>query len=323
MKTIQKTILSAALGLCLLAFSDHTPTPCANAALAGRVTTLATNLNVRSQGNLSSPVIASLKKGSLVTLISQDGNYWYVEYADGKFGYCHSNYIAIESETTAVVATAWGNLNVRSGKGTSYSIIGSLKKGEEVVVLSESGGWSQILFDGVRTGYVSSSYLSKTSSEDTNAAVSLAVPNYKQTDSRWANVLIGSSNKTIGQIGCTTTGMAMLESFRTGTTIYPDAMSKKLSYSSSGDLYWPSSYTVSTNGTNLANTIYQTLKSGKPIMIGAKNIYGSQHWVIVTGFTGGDLSYRNFTINDPGSSSRKTLQDFFNLYPNFYKWVRY
>ncbi len=323
MKVIQKTILSAALGLCLLAFGNNMLTPSAEAASAGRVTTISTNLNVRSQSNLYSPIVASLKKGSLVTLISQDGNYWYVEYADGKFGYCHSNYIVQESNTTATVATLWGNLNVRSGKGTSYSIVGSLKKGEEVVVLSESGGWSHILYDGVRTGYVSSSYLSKTSSENTSSAVSLAVPDYKQTDSRWANVLIGSSNKTIGKIGCTTTGMAMLESFRTGTTIYPDAMSKKLSYSSSGDLYWPSSYTVSTNGTDLANRLYQALQSGKPVMIGAKNIYGSQHWVVVTGFTGGELSYRNFTINDPGSSSRKTLQSFFNLYPTFYKWVAY
>ena len=36
------------------------------------------------------------------------------------------------------------------------------------------------------------------------------------------------------------------ESYRTGSVIYPDAMSKKLNYTSSGDLYWPSDYQVVT-----------------------------------------------------------------------------
>ena len=40
--------------------------------------------------------------------------------------------------------------------------------------------------------------------------------------------MIGSSGKTIAQIGCATTGIAMLESYRTGSNIYPDAMSRKI-----------------------------------------------------------------------------------------------
>lgn len=32
----------------------------------------------------------------------------------------------------------------------------------------------------------------------------------------------------------------MMESFRMGRTIYPDAMAKELTYTPSGSLYWPS-----------------------------------------------------------------------------------
>ena len=126
------------------------------------------------------------------------------------------------------------------------------------------------------------------------------VPNYKQTDSRWANTLIGSSGKTISQIGCATTAVAMMESYRQGRTIYPDEMSRKLTYSSSGDLYWPSDYHVVTSSTNYLQGIYNQLSKGKPVLFGAKKSNGSQHWVVITGFTGGgSSSASSFTVNDP------------------------
>ncbi|MCM3788874.1 SH3 domain-containing protein [Domibacillus indicus] len=52
-----------------------------------------------------------------------------------------------------------GVLNVRSGPGTNYKVIGSLKNNVSVSVYSQSkSGWSQIAFKGKR-GYVSSKYL--------------------------------------------------------------------------------------------------------------------------------------------------------------------
>lgn len=79
-----------------------------------------------------------------------------------------------------------------------------------------------------------------------NAKITLKVPNYKQYDSRWANVYIDT--KTIGQVGCTTTCLAMKYSYQTGTTTYPNAMMKKLTYSGN-NVVWSSvnrlGYTVS------------------------------------------------------------------------------
>lgn len=289
---------------------------------AGVVSLSSGRLNVRKSASTSSTVLTSLLNGSYITLISTNGNWYYVEYADGKYGYCHKNYIKADSGKTATVNTNSTSLNVRSGAGTNYSVKDSVPKGDIVIILSSSNGWSKILYDGTKTGYVSSQYL-KTNSTS-YSAISLNVPDYKQTDSRWANVIIGNSGKTIGKIGCATTAIAMMESYRTGTTVYPDAMSKKLSYSSSGNLYWPSDYTVVTSSTNYLSKIYQKLKEGKPILFGAKNSSGTQHWVVIKGYTGGNsLSASGFTINDPGTKYRTNLQQFLNEYPTFYKYFYY
>lgn len=291
---------------------------------AGIVSISSGYLNVRKTASTSSEVVKTLSKGSYITLISQSGNWYYVEYADGKYGYCHKNYIKTDSAKTATVKTNSTSLNVRSGAGTSYSIKGTIPKGEIVIVLSTSNGWSKILYNGTKTGFVSSTYLSTNSTSSGYSKISLKVPSYKQTDSRWANVKIGTSGKTIAQIGCATTAIAMMESYRTGTTIYPDAMSKKLSYTSSGSVYWPSNYTAVTSSSGYLSKIYQKLKEGKPVMFGAKKSSGTQHWVVITGYSGGStLTASGFTINDPGSKSRINLQHLLNEYPVFYKYFYY
>ena len=290
---------------------------------AGIVSLSSGRLNVRKSASTSGVILTSLSNGSYITLISKSGDWYYVEYADSKFGYCHKNYIKLDSGKTAKVVTQSTALNVRSGAGAEYYIKDSVKKGEVVIVLSQSNGWSKILYDGVKTGYVSSQYISVTQNE-AYSKISLSVPDFKQTDSRWANVVIGNSGKTIGKIGCATTAIAMMESYRTGTIIYPDAMSKKLSYSSSGNVYWPSNYVAVTNTNGYLQNIYQKLKEGKPVMFGAKKSNGSQHWVVITGYSGGEtLSASGFIINDPGTKYRTNLQDLLNEYSIIYKYFYY
>lgn len=286
---------------------------------AGAVTTASNSLNIRSSASTTSRILGTLRKGSYITLISKTGSWWKVEYGKNLYGYCHADYITIVEGKPVTVATQSGGLNVRSGAGTNYSVQSQLSKGETVLRLTDKNGWSRVLYHGTKTGFVSSQYLSSSG----YSAVSLSVPSYKQTDSRWANVKLGTSGKTISQIGCATTAIAMMESYRTGTTIYPDAMSKKLSYTASGSVYWPSHFVTVTNSTGYLDAIYQKLKQGKPVLLGAKNSYGGQHWVVITGFTGGSLSAANFTVNDPGSNSRTTLQQFLNVYPTFYKYFYY
>lgn len=319
---MKKRILSIALAviivLCLL-IPIHV-NAAANAH-AGIVSTNGSNLNIRASASAASSIVAKLANGSYITLVARSGDWWQVEYAKDSYGYCHADYIKLQPSNTATVATSGGNLNVRSSAGTSYSIVHRLANREKATVLSESNGWSRILYHGAKTGYVSSQYLSGRS---TYAPISLAVPSFKQTDTRWADVTLGTSGKTMAKIGCATTAIAMMESYRTGSIITPDAMARKLRYTSSGSVYWPSHYTVTTGTSNYLNQIYSLVKTGKPVLFGTKNSNGGQHWVVITGYSGGsDLSPSGFTILDPGSNSRNNLQQFLNAYPNFYKYFHY
>lgn len=292
-------------------------------AKGGLVSVSQGSLNVRKSPSVSAAVLASLPKGSYVTLLGKSGDWWQVEYGKGLYGYCHGSYVTVVSGEPAKVSTRSLSLNIRSGPGTSYARTGSLSKGEVVIVLSSSGGWSRILYHGRKTGYVSAQYLSAATAAG-YSALSLNVSSFKQTDSRWASVTLGSSGKTIAQIGCATTAVAMMESYRTGTTIYPDAMSKKLSYTSSGSLYWPSHYIVVTDSGGYLYALYELLRQGKPVLFGAKTSSGKQHWVVVTGFTGGSsLTAAGFSIHDPGSNSRTNLQHFLSAYPIVYKYFYY
>lgn len=292
---------------------------------AGRVNTSSTSLNVRSSPSSSAKVKATLKKNTYVTLISKSGSYWYVRYSAESYGYCHADYIYQVSAAVRTVKTTSGNLRVRSSASLNASVQDHLPSGTYVTVHTADGVFSRIIYNGNKVGYVHSSYLVNSNASSTDkkySAISLNVPNYKQTDPRWANVTLGSSGQTMGKIGCATTALAMTESFRTGTTVYPNQMASKLSYTSGGAVYWPSNYTTVTSSSGYSEKIYSALKQGKPVIVGAKKSNGSQHYVVVKGVSATDtLTASAFLINDPGSNSRTTLAQFFSVYPNFYKML--
>ncbi|MBE6137469.1 MAG: hypothetical protein E7176_03640 [Erysipelotrichaceae bacterium] len=288
---------------------------------AGKADTNGSNLNIRASSSVSSGILGKISDNSYFSIISSNGSWYYVEYKENKFGYVHKDYVEIVSTNAKKVDTQGANLNARTGPSTSYLVFDKIADNDYVVVLSTANGWSRVLFEGNKIGYVSSSYLSGASQK--YPQISLNVQSYKQFDSRWANETIGSSGQTFKQIGCLTTGMAMVESYRRGATITPLYMETLLSYTSSGSMYWPSRYSFYSSSGYLSQ-IYSLLKSGKPVLVGLKKASGSQHWVVVYGYKGSDtLSLSNFLIRDPGSSYRSTLQEVMNTYPTFYKLAYY
>lgn len=293
---------------------------------AGKVNTKSTSLNVRKTSSSNSEIITTLSKGTYVTLISKSADKWKVQYSSGKYGYCHSSYIKeVESEVKYVNITS-GVLNVRSKSSTSSSVKDKLSKGQQVLSLSSSNGFTKILYYGTKTGYVKSDYLSSNKPSSANQKISLSVPYYNQTDSRWKDIKIGTSGDTIGSSGCTTSCLAMTESFRKGKTVTPKDMAASLKYADAGWLYWPTDYTVElTSSSTYLSSLYSLLKKNKPVIIGAKKSNGSQHWVVVTGFNGNPASPKasDFTVNDPGSKTRTTLSQFISAYPVLYKIAYY
>lgn len=321
-----KKFIRAAVFVFILCLTLNIGTVMSSAATAsskaGKVATASTSLNLRSSASLNGAVVTQAKKGSYLTLLEKSGSWWKVEYARGKTAYAHGDYIDTVSSKVMYVATVSGNLNVRSKAAASGTIKTTLPKNTIVLRLSESSGWSRILYNGNQTGYVSSQYLSETKSTETYRKIALSVKSYKQTDSRWSSVKIGTQGDTIGTSGCTTTALSMTESFHQNKTITPKDMAATLSYSASGMLYWPTNYSTElVTSSNYLSRIYSVLNSGKPVIVGMKKSNGSQHWVVVTGHSKStsSLSAGNFTINDPGSNSRTLLSEFVSAYPVPYK----
>lgn len=329
-----KTLFLAAILVAALSGFAMTSAAAGAGATAGVVSTISSPLMVRTAASVESDVVATLSKGSTVTLISKSDSWWYVEYAAGKYGYCHSSYITqLSSSYAGYVATSSGALNVRAGGSTDDFVTARLAKGTGLVVLSQSNGWSKVLYNGTAIGYASSQYISGYTTAQTSAqtptaatykAISLPVPDYKQYDSRWASLKVASSGKTLGAIGCVTTAIADLESYRLGSSsITPATMLYKLTYNASGDVYWPSYYQKYT-GSAYLSVLYQQLSVGKPVILGAKTSTGRMHWVVVKGYTGGStLTTSGFLINDPGSGYRTTLATLMKEYPYFYKLEYY
>lgn len=283
----------------------------ANSERAGITITDGSNLNIRVNASLSASVIAKIPDNTYVDIIGEKGSFYYINYKNVK-GYSSKEYI---KEKNLRLATTLDNLNIRSSASTSAKILDVAPKGSTLKIISSDTYWSKVIYNGY-TGYAYNNYLK---SQATNV-IKLNTYDFKQYDSRWASVKI-TPTKTIKQIGCLTTAMAICESYRLGTTLTPDQMVKRLSYTSSGDMYWPSNYKTSTLSSYLS-TIYDNLKKGIPTIVGVKNSNGS-HFVVVNGNTNGKLTPSSFTINDPGYATNKTLADLFKSYPTFYKIAYY
>lgn len=92
--------------------------------------------------------------------------------------------------------TADPSLRIRSGRGTSYKILGSIPKNKTVTVTEISNGWGKVTYNSV-TGYVSMSYLTKvtTSSSSTSGSYKInASPSLRIRSGR------GTKYKQVGSI---------------------------------------------------------------------------------------------------------------------------
>ncbi|MCC8047140.1 MAG: DUF4366 domain-containing protein [Clostridiales bacterium] len=100
---------------------------------------------------------------TLEVTVSEDGTTTYT-YGDWSWTVDSEDDGEDEEEPTTLTGTVVGitsYLNLRSGAGMDYGVIGKLTNGTEVEVIGEENGWYQVTVDG-QTGYVYSDYLEVT-----------------------------------------------------------------------------------------------------------------------------------------------------------------
>lgn len=112
----------------------------------------------------SDPTIAAVSSSGVVTNVYTGSGTAQVTITASLGSLSASAAITCESAEQVGQVTAEPSLNVRSGPGTTYSVISSLTYGRWVVILDDSdAGWYQVLFSNSAgqavTGYVSADYI--------------------------------------------------------------------------------------------------------------------------------------------------------------------
>ncbi len=134
----------------------------------------ANQLNVRTSPNENGQVIGTLHKNDKVNVLDKSIDGWYKIDFNGRRAYVSSKYVNLisyknnevkkEVKKEPIEGTGKVNintaLNVRQAATNNSKIIGSLKGGEKVNIISESNGFYKIEFNN-SYGYVYSKYISK------------------------------------------------------------------------------------------------------------------------------------------------------------------
>ena len=158
--------------------------------------------------------------------------------------------------------------------------------------------------------------------------ISYDVPYYNQADPRWGSTYIVT--KTIAQVGCLVTSLAMTQSYHTDTEILPDEMRYQMQFDNNSILWAPIiALGYELEGCSGLSTyafcqrLYTLLEEHGPVIVGSDNVYGGSHYVVVTGCTNTDtstLKTSDFTMNDPGFSNRTTLDEHLAAYPTWFRF---
>lgn len=126
-------------------------------------------LNVRSGPGTNNRIITKLYRNNKVSILESSNGWHKVQLSNGTIGWSSAEYISTSTNGDAstsgskvgVITTS--TLNVRSGVGTNYSIIGKVYKGNQVNIQETQSGWHKITLSNGSIGWVSGDYV-KTSS---------------------------------------------------------------------------------------------------------------------------------------------------------------
>lgn len=159
--------LSLLMVVLILMISFFANTPPISFADSGTVTVTEDQLNVRTGPGTEYSIIGVTHTGDRYAYLGsandQAGTVWYkIQYTASTAAYISSDYASYTppAEPTPIgriVITAEPRLNVRSGPGTQYAVLGTLEFGTETDYYTLEGGWYKIKYQNA-FAYISAEY---------------------------------------------------------------------------------------------------------------------------------------------------------------------
>ena len=185
--------------------------------------------------------VATLSKGTKVTVVTKGSNWSYVTTSSGN-GYLRrsglsSKYVAPSKKkapyTAYIVSPNSKKVNVRRGAGNGYSLVKQAEPGAKVTVISRGTKWSKITIDGIN-GYVLNTYLSKTKPATATTATGAVT-----TAKTHTAYIVSDNGKKVNVRRRAGTGYAVNGQLEPGTkvTVIEDSGSPNWSHISSGSVY--------------------------------------------------------------------------------------
>jgi len=128
---------------------------------------------------------------------------------------------------------------------------------------------------------------------------SMGYPLYKQCGQSYSSSRIGSCSKTICQVGCAMSSVAMMLKGKGGNPgAFNSYLQKHGGYAGGCNIVWSAAnnfgvkYFTQTSASH--STVCDEVKKGHGVIA---NVNGGHHWVLVTGCTS-----NGYSVNDPGYS---------------------
>ncbi len=132
--------------------------------VAGPATVTADNVNLRGQAGLQGEVVGHVKKGDLVTVISEisldkpkagePAQWAKIALPSGTKVWIDSKFVDTTNKVVSVK-----KLNLRGGPGENYSVLGLLQKGDTFTEVASKGDWTQIETPASAFAFVAAGFL--------------------------------------------------------------------------------------------------------------------------------------------------------------------
>jgi uncharacterized protein YgiM (DUF1202 family) len=142
---------------------ESTPEPVTTPLVVGKASVIASNVNVRGQAKLKSEVIGKLQRGDTVDVLQEillkksepnEPSAWAkIILPASTHVWVHSSFVS--SNKTVIPK----KLKLRGGPGEEYSMLGIIKRGDELKEVGTKGDWMEIEAPPEACGFVAARYL--------------------------------------------------------------------------------------------------------------------------------------------------------------------
>lgn len=116
-------------------------------------------LNVRTGAGTQYKAVTSIKKHTIVNILSTENGWYNVELSNGKKGWVSKEYIYTNSSSTITATTTARSLKVRTSAGTKNPVITSIRKNTKVSILDSTNKWYKIQLSNGKVGWVANKYI--------------------------------------------------------------------------------------------------------------------------------------------------------------------